>query len=286
MHHLGPKSVFFLFESDGDACLWQKAIILRRFFCIFKLFIVANLNTPFSGIVLGGFYSKHRGVLEMTRQGTAMFEIVTEDNNWGRGIVLLEDMEGCRLHTDTVRGAVVVMKLRSCSGVITRYVNPAVEERATILIDVGSEASGRAAFTQHCAAMYSSVPNAIVQMLVCKLRLIRARHEATSTRNRVLHFRGEGLASLSDKELLAHQAKVVAAMKRLNDSLDSLWEDRLVKHLCLCCTERPANTLLLPCKHLVLCKACLDGIVAKSNYVTCPVCRGDIEDHCGVFTSA
>ena len=51
--------------------------------------------------------------------------------------------------------------------------------------------------------------------------------------------------------------------------------------LCVVCMEREKKVLLLPCKHLCMCKACADKIVAGS--AQCPVCRERILDYSDVY---
>ena len=46
--------------------------------------------------------------------------------------------------------------------------------------------------------------------------------------------------------------------------------------LCVVCMEREKKVLLLPCKHVCMCKVCSDEIVAGS--AQCPVCREHIVD--------
>lgn len=45
--------------------------------------------------------------------------------------------------------------------------------------------------------------------------------------------------------------------------------------LCIVCTERPRSVLTLPCRHLVMCAACLNRLYEKGP-VECPMCRGGI----------
>lgn len=45
------------------------------------------------------------------------------------------------------------------------------------------------------------------------------------------------------------------------------------KSLCLVCEERPTNTVLLECGHLVLCETCAPAVVEKNS---CPLCRASI----------
>lgn len=50
-------------------------------------------------------------------------------------------------------------------------------------------------------------------------------------------------------------------------------------HLCTICIEREKNILLLPCKHLCLCRKCFKD----NNLYECPMCRTPIESHLDVF---
>ncbi|KAF4712080.1 hypothetical protein FOZ62_012428 [Perkinsus olseni] len=46
---------------------------------------------------------------------------------------------------------------------------------------------------------------------------------------------------------------------------------------CGCCLERPARTVVLPCRHLVLCYDC------SRQLTTCPICRSAIRERLDVF---
>ena len=51
--------------------------------------------------------------------------------------------------------------------------------------------------------------------------------------------------------------------------------------LCVVCMEREKKVVLLPCKHICMCKGCTDEIVADS--AQCPVCREHIVDSFEAF---
>lgn len=51
---------------------------------------------------------------------------------------------------------------------------------------------------------------------------------------------------------------------------------------CCVCMDG-ANTVLLPCKHMVMCEGCWD-IARKRNVSTCPVCRRGVAQAMRVFT--
>ena len=50
--------------------------------------------------------------------------------------------------------------------------------------------------------------------------------------------------------------------------------------LCVVCMEREKSVVLMPCKHLCICKWCVDQLIAQSGRkkAMCPVCRELIKD--------
>ena len=54
--------------------------------------------------------------------------------------------------------------------------------------------------------------------------------------------------------------------------------------VCVVCMERAEKSvLLMPCKHLCVCKDCTDKLLTQSKPM-CPVCRNPILDTIEVFT--
>jgi hypothetical protein len=48
---------------------------------------------------------------------------------------------------------------------------------------------------------------------------------------------------------------------------------------CVVCLAAPKDTVVLPCKHLViLCAECTKAVLASSSQPRCPVCRSRIAD--------
>ena len=64
-------------------------------------------------------------------------------------------------------------------------------------------------------------------------------------------------------------------------SQESLRHPRADLWLCVVCMEQEKKVLLLPCKHLCMCKPCADKIVAGS--AQCPVCRERILDSSEIY---
>ncbi|CAK9022717.1 unnamed protein product [Durusdinium trenchii] len=50
------------------------------------------------------------------------------------------------------------------------------------------------------------------------------------------------------------------------------------ERLCVICLTEPRNVVLMPCRHAVLCEACLD-VLMQSTPSACPVCRRRIQNH-------
>ena len=55
--------------------------------------------------------------------------------------------------------------------------------------------------------------------------------------------------------------------------------------MCIVCMEEEKSVLLMPCKHLCMCKGCTDKLVAQSgrHKAMCPVCRNLIIDTIEAF---
>jgi hypothetical protein len=47
---------------------------------------------------------------------------------------------------------------------------------------------------------------------------------------------------------------------------------------CMICLDAPPNTLVLPCQHCVVCKACSQGLKKTPDANKCVRCRKDIVD--------
>ena len=57
-------------------------------------------------------------------------------------------------------------------------------------------------------------------------------------------------------------------------AMERLDEERL----CVICLTEPRNVVLMPCRHAVLCEACLD-VLMQNTPSACPVCRRRIQNH-------
>ena len=68
--------------------------------------------------------------------------------------------------------------------------------------------------------------------------------------------------------------------EHLFQELRRRWDSDRDEKLCVVCQDAPKAALLLPCRHLCVCRACS----AHTALEKCPVCRAHIEDILDVFT--
>lgn len=57
-----------------------------------------------------------------------------------------------------------------------------------------------------------------------------------------------------------------------------LAEEEEDPNLCMICWDRPSNTLVLPCEHVVVCTECSEGLRATADARTCVRCRNPITE--------
>ncbi len=55
--------------------------------------------------------------------------------------------------------------------------------------------------------------------------------------------------------------------------------------LCVVCSQRRRDVLLVPCNHMVLCEECADGLQAKGALDACPMCHELIKKRIRVHKS-
>jgi hypothetical protein len=56
------------------------------------------------------------------------------------------------------------------------------------------------------------------------------------------------------------------------------------KQLCVVCQDAPKSVLLLPCRHLCVCKECMARLKADRSGCVCPICRGSVTDSLDVYS--
>mmetsp|Transcript_86111 Transcript_86111/g.266646 ORF Transcript_86111/g.266646 Transcript_86111/m.266646 type:complete len:234 (-) Transcript_86111:35-736(-) len=92
-----------------------------------------------------------------------------------------------------------------------------------------------------------------------------------------------GLAALRTELVAAH----AAALERIDDRRVCLQarqasaQEGPERGRCVACWTRSADRVLLPCRHLCLCGACL-----RSCRTSCPICRAPVKDALEVFGAA
>lgn len=52
---------------------------------------------------------------------------------------------------------------------------------------------------------------------------------------------------------------------------------------CVICLQEKSCILLMPCKHLCVCKKCFDLFKKNGNYFNCPLCRTRIQNELEIF---
>ena len=77
----------------------------------------------------------------------------------------------------------------------------------------------------------------------------------------------------------AQPAVAIASASAINQQHAAQGSSEADEHLCVVCEDDKKQVVLLPCKHMCLCKACADFEKIKE----CPMCRTKIEDSMTVF---
>jgi len=80
--------------------------------------------------------------------------------------------------------------------------------------------------------------------------------------------------NLSLKELQTLEEKLSEAQSRVKDAISVKYR---TQHDCVVCMENSRETLLMPCKHFVLCGSC------ASSQTSCAICRTPISKKIQVF---
>ena len=83
-------------------------------------------------------------------------------------------------------------------------------------------------------------------------------------------------ANKSLQELQAYERQVKNVLKRIEKAKESMEEEKL----CVVCREAQKGVLLMPCRHLCLCKDCGYRVELKR----CPLCREEISERISVFS--
>ena len=67
-----------------------------------------------------------------------------------------------------------------------------------------------------------------------------------------------------------------------NSSLLKQLEREREEKLCVICTDRVKNVILLPCRHFCLCNDCVSTL-AYNREVACPICRRKVYEHLRIY---
>ncbi|CAM9150765.1 unnamed protein product [Hapterophycus canaliculatus] len=94
---------------------------------------------------------------------------------------------------------------------------------------------------------------------------------------------GEGVKGRSLQELEQLEKDLRKALEGVCGERDKIVQDQLVKEeqrLCVVCQENERGVLLLPCRHLCVCRGCSE----RPELTLCPLCRDHIAESLVVYS--
>jgi hypothetical protein len=94
---------------------------------------------------------------------------------------------------------------------------------------------------------------------------------------------GDKLDKRTIDELTAIETKLLNTVEKIRRQKEILLERKFSlqeeQSCCVICTEESKTVLLLPCRHLCVCRKCSE----RSELMNCPLCRTYITEKIGVF---
>ena len=126
-------------------------------------------------------------------------------------------------------------------------------------------------------SLFLSRENDILETLVKTHRLERDiyRRKAERLEEQLARHQGFDLEDLSLNQLLRLKATLLRAVGNADEALARLKG----RSMCCVCAALEVDTVLMPCRHAVLCSDCAD----HASMVRCPVCRDDIASKMQVY---
>ena len=111
----------------------------------------------------------------------------------------------------------------------------------------------------------------------------KLRVERDKLKIELRRHRGEDLKGMSVGALEELEAEVKEGLARIHKQKEKVLREQADterdQRLCVICQEKEKSTLLLPCRHLCLCKDCS----RRSELDKCPLCRKGIDQKIDVF---
>lgn len=134
----------------------------------------------------------------------------------------------------------------------------------------------------------SKLQSAVTSLSKCKEELTvqqteNATLKAKASRLEGAQMDGLSLLQLVELENMHHEGLRRVSQRRqehMQNELEVLRKEKDAlqeKQMCIICTERPCNCVLLPCRHSSMCTNCCDILTR------CPICRADITKRIHVF---
>ncbi|CAM9691334.1 unnamed protein product, partial [Sphacelaria rigidula] len=96
-------------------------------------------------------------------------------------------------------------------------------------------------------------------------------------------LRGEGIKGCTLQELEQLEKELRKALESVCVERDRIVQEQLAKEeqrLCVVCQEKERGVLLLPCRHLCVCKGCSE----RKELTLCPLCRDGIAERLVVYS--
>lgn len=142
---------------------------------------------------------------------------------------------------------------------------------------------GRLARLFPCVSWVVSVITHAETLVVCVVHVVYACVCACVT-VQLRRIRGHELSGTSLEDLESLESELKDCLGRVTKEKDRMLRERIdgerEQRLCVICQEEEKSCLLLPCRHLCLCKACSK----RPELETCPLCRGNILEKIDVYS--
>mmetsp|Transcript_15139 Transcript_15139/g.44793 ORF Transcript_15139/g.44793 Transcript_15139/m.44793 type:complete len:121 (-) Transcript_15139:26-388(-) len=119
--------------------------------------------------------------------------------------------------------------------------------------------------------------------MACQQNEKRLRVERDKLRTEVRHLRGQELTDMGLSDLEGLETELRESLARVTHEKEKMLRNQLdgerEHRLCVICQEEEKTCLLLPCRHLCLCKECS----RRSELQNCPLCRKQILQKIDVY---
>eukprot|EP01060_Flectonema_neradi_P001379 TRINITY_DN10816_c1_g1_i1.p1 TRINITY_DN10816_c1_g1~~TRINITY_DN10816_c1_g1_i1.p1 ORF type:complete len:314 (+),score=37.16 TRINITY_DN10816_c1_g1_i1:57-944(+) len=228
-------------------------------------------------VALGGHLSERQADFQIYNSGILSMLIITEERSGAKVVIRPEEVASF-----SITNNVIALKLRSASGILSRYVIPSSSDKSTVVAQISHPHMNDSLIKdieRKLGQLYGQLPPTTLGVLECKIRLMTAQNNIASLTNAISLAKGENLESLTDRQLSQQRDSTFFALQTVQMALESKFASLLAEHHCVCCTDSLTSILLLPCRHMVLCSDCFTQLSKKADVLQCPLCRTPVEEH-------